>query len=380
MNVLQTIAGLGAHSGGTSTCTYDLLSAMHRIGGYSVDLMTLRCDDLLGHGETWIKALPNDAVSPYGYSHNISHFLQHNDYDLYHTNGMWMYCNHATCAVARRKGKPYVITPHGMLYPQALSRSAWKKKLLLTIGGCSKDLKNAACIHVTCVAEMEHYRALGYNNLVAIIPNPVTIPDFIADIASTQSPQERKVIGYLGRLHPYKRPDALIKTWARLAEETNGFELVLMGKGSPNYEQYLHQLVAELHLKNVSFLGMVTGKEKYKTLASMRALCVPSKTENFGMTVAEALIAKTPVICTNTAPWEELNTYHCGWWVNNDIDTLAQTIRCVLRLPHSEIEKMGENGKHLVENNYAAKKVAQKMIRLYEWIINGGEKPEFIYK
>ena len=75
----------------------------------------------------------------------------------------------------------------------------------------------------------------------------------------------------------------------------------------------------------------------------MRVLCVPSKTENFGMTVAEALIAQTPVICTKTAPWEELNTRHCGWWVDNDIDTLAQTIREALLLPQSEIDKMGED-------------------------------------
>ena len=57
MKILQTIAGFGAHSGGTSTCTYDLLSAMHRIG-CDVDLMTLSAPDLMGHGEPWIKALP----------------------------------------------------------------------------------------------------------------------------------------------------------------------------------------------------------------------------------------------------------------------------------------------------------------------------------
>lgn len=94
MRILQTIAGLGAHSGGTSTCTYDLLSAMHRTGGCDVDLLTLRCDDLLGHGEKWIKTLSNDAVSSYGYSRNMSCFLQQSDYDLYHTNGMWMHCKY----------------------------------------------------------------------------------------------------------------------------------------------------------------------------------------------------------------------------------------------------------------------------------------------
>ena len=159
MKILQTIAGFGTHSGGTSTCTYDLLSAMHRIG-YNIDLMTFQTDDLIGQGENWIKALPNDAFTPYGYSRNIKQFLKCSEYNLYHTNGMWMYCNHKTCSIARQKQKPYIITPHGMLYPQALARSAWKKKLMLTIGGVNKDLKLADCIHCTCMEEMLFHRLL----------------------------------------------------------------------------------------------------------------------------------------------------------------------------------------------------------------------------
>ncbi len=380
MKILQTIAGFGKKSGGTSTCTYDLLTALHW-QGCEVDLMTFTVKDptdrLMGEGEAWIKALPNDGVSPYGYSINMNRFLKDSDYDLYHTNGMWMHCNHETCVVARKKRRPYVITPHGMLYPQALARASWKKKLLLVVGGVNKDLKKAACIHVTCKAEMEHYRELGYINPVAVIPNPVPIP---LSLSSVKEEGAKKGIGYLGRLHPYKRPDALIKAWALLKEETLGNELVLMGKGTVDYEMYLQKLVDELKLKNVRFLGMVTDNEKFKALSSLRALCVPSKTENFGMTVAEALIAQTPVICTKTAPWEALNTHYCGWWVENDVDTLAQTIRDVLNLPEEVIKKMGENGFNLVKENFSDVQIAKKMKRLYGWLINGGEKPEFVYE
>ena len=163
MKILQTISGFGAHSGGTSTCTYDLLSAMHHIG-CDVDLMTIHSNDLMGKGEAWIKALPDDAITPYGYSRNMNRFLTQSDYDLYHTNGMWMHCNHVTCVTARKKEKPYIITPHGMLHPQAMKRSAWKKDIILSLGGANKDLEQASCIHVTCREEMNNYRNLGYKN------------------------------------------------------------------------------------------------------------------------------------------------------------------------------------------------------------------------
>ena len=109
MKILQTIAGFGAHSGGTSTCTYDLLSAMHDMG-CDVDLMTVKVKDptdkLMGHDEEWIKALDNDCRTPYGWSPNMTRFLRASDYDIYHTNGMWMHCNHETCTKKKKKTSP----------------------------------------------------------------------------------------------------------------------------------------------------------------------------------------------------------------------------------------------------------------------------------
>ena len=380
MKILQTISGFGAKSGGTSTCTYDLLNAMHRQGS-DVDLMTVTVKDasdkLMGKGEDWIKALPNDGISPYGYSHNMTSFLKLANYDLYHTNGMWMHCNHETCVMARKKGKPYVITPHGMLYPQAMARSAWKKKLLLAVGGVDKDLKEAACIHATCREEMEHYRDLGYKNPVAVIPNPVPMPDFLKDIERDNSV---KRIGFLGRLHPRKNVEALIDAWILLEEKVKDSQLVIMGKGDEAYEQMLRNKVRQHGLGNVEFAGFITGREKFERLASLTALCVPSDFENFGMIVTEALSVGTPVIASLGAPWQDLIDHHCGWWVKNDIGTLAKTIQEVLSLPETEIDAMGKNGKQLVEEKYSDMQVAMMMQRLYDWIINGGEMPEFVYE
>ena len=89
---------------------------------------------------------------------------------------MWLDANHATCSYARRHRKPYVITPHGMLYPQALAisptRKKWMRRLLF-----DRDLSKAACIHATCRQEAEHIRALGIKTPIAVIANPIRISD-----------------------------------------------------------------------------------------------------------------------------------------------------------------------------------------------------------
>ena len=108
-------------------------------------------------------------------------------------------------------------------------------------------------------------------------------------------------------------------------------------------------------------------------------LIVPSDFENFGNIVTEALVRRIPVIASKGTPWQELNTFHCGWWVDNDVDTLVSTVRLALDTPEEERLAMGERGKQLIKSNYSIEIVANKMKRLYEWILYGGEKPEFVY-
>lgn len=231
MRILHTIQGLSAKSGGTSTSTYDLLTAMRRIG-CDVDLMTLRSSDLMGNGESWIRALPNDSISSYGYSRNVNKFLSQTDYDLYHTNGLWLYSNHLTCKIARDKDKPYVITPHGMLYPLALKRSYWKKWPLLQLW-FKKDILQASCIHVTSMPELKYVRLFGYKGPVAVIANPVSWPDYINTIARENS---KVRFGFLGRLHPVKKVENIF--YAASLLDRADFEIRIIGSGDSDYEYF----------------------------------------------------------------------------------------------------------------------------------------------
>ena len=383
MKILQTIAGFGELYGGIATCTYDLIAAMHGIG-FPVDLLTLQiknpADKLMGRGETWIKALPNDAVTPYEYSIGLTQYLKSHDYDLYHTNGLWMYCNHITCSTAWHKHKPYIITPHGMLYPDALYRSYWKKWPLIQL--CfRKDIDRADCLHVTCKAEMEHVRKFGYKGTIAVIPNPANLPDYLDKVVAVKplflGCNRPRKLGFLGRLHPIKKVENLLYGMAMLSNRQDS-ELVIMGKGDDAYEQFLRNEANRLGLKNVIFSGFVSGREKYEQLAQLSCLFVPSDFENFGMIVTEALSVGTPVMASLGTPWEELNTVGCGWWIDRSPENIAQVMQQVIDMPVARLLAMGEKGRELVQQKYTAPQVARQMQQLYEWLAGNGGKPSFI--
>lgn len=378
MNILHTIPFYGLKFGGTSTCTYDLLAALNQLD-LRADVLTLdvqnTTDRIIGNGEHWIKVQPFDAKTPFQISNNLKQFLLGEiEYDLYHINGLWLYCNHITASIARKKSKPYLISPHGMLYPQALSRSAWKKVLMRKLY-FDNDLLKANCIHVTCPEEMKYYRLLGFKNPVAVVPNLVQIPK----VKSPMIKDHILRIGFLGRIHPRKQVERLLYAWKMLEGKIKDVEILIMGDGDESYMSFLKQEVKRLNLSNVSFTGFVSGVDKYEKLASLSLLCVPSDFENFGMIIPEALSVGTPVIASKETPWEDLNTCSCGWWVDNDIETLASTIRRALNISQEERTAMGERGKLLIEEKYSVDMVAQKMEQLYEWVLYGGDKPEFVY-
>lgn len=391
MKVLQTITGLSAASGGPTTCTHDLMVGLNAIGA-PVDLMTSHCpeDDILGEGSDWLKTIERDYCTPLQISKNFKRGLINSDYDVYHGNALWTYPTHITCKTARNKGKPYILSPHGMLYPTALAIKRWKKIPMLWLW-FYKDIHSATCIHATCQQEAEHVREFGYKGPIAVIPNPVVFPEGVEP--ATSKPKE-KSIGFLGRLNPIKKVENLLYGAVKAIEDgCEPFTIEIMGKGDNKYEEFLRNECERLGIADrVHFVGFVNGKEKYDRLAKLWALFVPSVQENFGMIVPEALICGTPVYASLGTPWSELNgipstsmthdsiamTHRCGWWKDNRPETIANVIREIIDMDESQCLAMGANGRKLIEEKYEQHKVAQMMYDLYRWIAGEIEKPEFV--
>lgn len=382
MKILQTIGTLGAKQGGPSSCTYELMHSLNLMDA-PVDLLTILPREIdnqvLGEGEAWLQTVPNDRKTPLCFSSGFEKKISETDYDLYHCNGMWIYPNHLTCKVAREKGKPYILSPHGMLYPSALKVSRWKKFLLLKLW-FNKDVHSASCLHVTCQQEADYCRSFGYKGPIAVIPNPVVLPEY-AKLATTKSlVNGRKQIGFLGRLHPIKKIEQVLYAMALLTkEELSQLSFQIMGKYDDQYEHWLKEEVTRLQLEDyVEFIGFVNGEEKYKRLQNLWALMVPSVQENFGMIVPEALICGTPVYASLGTPWGELNEQQCGWWKDNSPKSIATVLRDILLMKEPTCLEMGRRGRDLIEIRYRANFVAQKMWNLYKWIVEGGETPNFI--
>lgn len=295
-------------------------------------------------------------------------------YDIYHAQGVWQYPTYAVADVARQKGKPYLITPRGMLYPQDIAKANTVFKKISLKWRLLDDLNKAACVQVTCEEEMVHCRNLGVTSPIAIIPNPVEIKDYLCR-------KEDKVrrIGYLGRLSPRKNVEGLIYAFADLGKKAKDAELLIIGGGDDAYESFLKQEVKRLNLSNVVFAGFLNGEEKDGALASCSVLAMPSEFENLGNVILEGLVRRIPCIATTGSPWRELNDCRCGWWVEYTQKAITNAVEMALDATEEQLALMGDKGRKLMEDRYSVEAVAECFEQLYEWILSRGSKPEFVY-
>ena len=114
------------------------------------------------------------------------------------------------------------------------------------------------------------------------------------------------------------------------------------------------------------------GSDPQKVAAYRHAdlFVLPTFSENFGVVVAEALSHGLPVITTRGAPWADLETHGCGWWVDIGVEPLAEALREAMSLTDEERRAMGENGRRMVEAKYRWESVAQEMEKVYKNCVN----------
>jgi glycosyltransferase involved in cell wall biosynthesis len=312
-----------------------------------------------------------------GYSDELKSILNCIETDLFHGNGLWQFPVHFMAQVARKKNVSYIISPHGMLEPWALNAGKWKKKMALWFYQ-NKDLAFATCIHATAPKEADNIRSLGFKNPIAVIPNGIDLSEF--PFPEKKQEKAKSTVLFLSRIHPSKGIELLIKAWEFLPVSLrNDWQIKIAGNGETEYIASLQQIINSKRLENeIYIVGPQFNMDKLKLYHEADLFVLPSYSENFGIVVAEALACCIPVITTKATPWEELNTYNAGWWIEIGADSLASTMLQAIQMDNAKRKQMGQNGRQLIAENYSIELVTLKMVELYDWSLGKAKKPSFV--
>jgi glycosyltransferase involved in cell wall biosynthesis len=309
--------------------------------------------------------------------------LKKRDFSLVHSHGLWTYASLAAFRVAGKLDIPHVLAPCGMLQPRALLISRSRKQVAARLFQ-DRVLKNAECLHAKSEAELQSIRDYGLNNPVAIIPNPIPGgPEFsksdIIEFKRRHSLGEFKsIVVFLGRLHPVKGLEDLLHAWARLRGRRKGWGLLLAGPDEGSYRRKLELLITELGLEGtVRFSGALDQRQKWAALQVGDLFVMPSRFENFGSAIAEALSAGLPVITTTATPWASIGEQQCGWCVEPDLPSLETALAEALSAGTGELERRGASGRAL-STGWALPAVSENLLGVYDWLLGKNRQPDCV--
>ncbi len=299
--------------------------------------------------------------------------------EIIHNNSLWMMPNVYPSWVVRllrhRKENPHlklVTAPRGTLAPWSLAKGRLKKRIFGALFQYPA-LRLTDMFHATSEKEYEEIRDQGYKQPVAIVPIGMDVPEVESHVKEDVG-RVRKVV-FFGRLHKVKGVDRLVRAWEEVAQ--GGWELVIAGPDCGMLE-VLKRIVAEGDVPRVSFVGEINGPAKYDFLAGGDIYVLPSDTENFGVTVAEALASGTPVIASQGTPWQGLERKRCGRWVPIGVEPLVAALKEMMAASDEDRAAMGARGREWIRRDFSWKGIGAQMKSAYEWLLGQGDRPEWV--
>ncbi|MDP9171679.1 MAG: glycosyltransferase [Acidobacteriota bacterium] len=292
------------------------------------------------------------------------------DYDLVHIHALFSFPSTAAAIIARLRGVPYIVRPLGILNRWGMqNRRPFLKQLSFDL--CEKRIiRHAYAVQFTSEPERLEAQDLGGNCRAVVIPNPVELPqegEHALLLGGRRTSNDGDpVYLFLSRIDEKKGIDLLLEAFALVLRELPGSRLIIAGEGPEALTATLHALADRLGIEaSVTWSGFVAGEVKNKLLGEADVYVLPSYSENFGVSVVEAMAAALPVVITDRVGIHpEISHSKAGLVTTCDAPAFAQGMLTLGRNPALSCE-MGAAGCLVARRDFSVAAVARRLVELY---------------
>ena len=305
------------------------------------------------------------------------------NFDIVHVHGIYRFPTTAAAYWSRRHGVPYIIRPHGSLDPFLYDKSSASTLRLKRLYERWFDLPNlnaASAIHYTADDERERASFLNLRSPSFVIPNGLDW-DRYQELPERGEMRARWEIGdaplvlFMGRLHFGKALDLLVPAFQAVRRAVPDAQLVIAGPDNDGFGQKVRGWVSERGLDSaVHFAGSLEGVDVVKAYVDADVLAQPSYTENFGMTIVEAMACALPVVISDRVNiHQQISDSRAGLVTRCVADEVADALLTLLN-DTDRRHRMGSAGHQLVKERYSWRRIVQALTREYEFVIENDRR------
>lgn len=327
MRLLHIIASTDPESGGPVEALLRISEVLVR-DGHEVSVVSLEAaeDARTRHFPFPVIGIGSGA-GKYSYNHRLTTWLRDHvrQFDAVVQHGLWNYSSLGMWLALKKSPTPYYVFVHGMMDPWFRQRYPLKHilKQIYWAAAEGRVLRDAAAVLFTCQNERECATDAFYFHRYRerVVPLGTADPDGDANAemeafkAACPALKHRKYLLFLGRVHPKKGCDLLVRAFAESAPKLpSDLDLVIAGPDQVGWSAELQALSDQLGTGHrIHWPGMLKGALKWGALRGAEALVLPSHQENFGFVVAEAMACSTPVLISDKVNiWREVSAAQAG--------------------------------------------------------------------
>ncbi len=239
-----------------------------------------------------------------------------------------------------RKSSKVVLAPRGMLGHGALARKSTKKQVFLKAAKAVKLFSNITW-HATSEEEKQNISDyFGQQAKIIEARNYSIVPPELSFI-DKQKNQLRLV--FLSRILPIKNLDFALSVLQKFDKKDITFDIYGTVEDSQYWQQIQQQIKTLQHVK-VRYCGKLQPQEVLPALAQYHFLFLPTKHENFGHVIAEALAAGCGLIISDQTPWRNLQEHKAGWDISlQNPEAFVQAVKTAYALSNDEYKTVRQN-------------------------------------
>ena len=299
-------------------------------------------------------------------------------YDILVCNGIMNFPLIFSALIALLRGTPYVFIPHGTLYKETFELKSKLIKKIFYLLIVKRLLLKSSAVQFTTLDEKEKVCSyLKINPNYFIVPNSIDETKFVnlpqrgSFFRDYPTLQNKRLIAFFGRITAKKGLDILIDAFYKLSNEFPDIHLVIAGPDDENYSIKVNEWIDKYDLsKRITLTGMLIGENKYSILVDSEIFVLSSYSENFGMSVIEAMLCGIPVVISNgVGIYREVINNGAGIVTDISADATYSGIKELLQSEEKR-NKYISKSQIFVKEYYDQKFVSQELIKQYNIILN----------
>ncbi|MGN6488004.1 MAG: glycosyltransferase [Devosia sp.] len=302
-----------------------------------------------------VRVTPYRWAGRYGLSGEALRLIAAARPDVLHIHGIWSAASiHG--ALHALRGRPVVVTPHGMLDPWILARKPAVKRVHAAL--FERPLLRRAQVHALTPAERDAVLAF----MPALVGRIFVLPNGVDEAPAVTAGGPHGAL-FLGRLHGKKQVLELIRAWSQLPGDGR---LTIAGWGEPAYERQVARAAGAA--RNVEFVGARHGDAKAQAFAAARFFVLPSLSEGMPMAVLEALQHGCVPILTDACNLPALFRDGVALRMAADFSDFAAVAGRALAMPEAEFAARSAAAR-AAARRYGWGGIARAMLGQYERLL-----------